>query len=84
MGPVGCKKGCLVLTICAKCPTRKMPPRRGRAPLQGISSGYPMQIVAVDIVGLITPGEAKKPYILVVPTTSPDGQRLMPFLIRRQ
>ena len=50
---------------CVKCATRKMPPRRGRAPLQGISAGYPMQIVAVDIVGPITPGEAKNPYILV-------------------
>eukprot|EP00731_Ephydatia_muelleri_P015777 Em0009g201a len=52
-------------STCAKCATRKMPPHRGRAPLQGISSGYPMQIVAVDIVGPITSGDAKKPYILV-------------------
>ena len=42
-----------------------MPLRRGHAPLQGISSGYPMQIIAVDIVGPITPGETKNPYILV-------------------
>ncbi|KAL5515841.1 hypothetical protein EMCRGX_G001073 [Ephydatia muelleri] len=47
------------------CSGQKIPPHRGRAPLQVISSGYPMQIVAVDIIGPITPGEAKKPYILV-------------------
>ena len=43
-------------STCAKCATRKMPPRRDHAPLQGISSEYPMQIVAVDIVGPIPRG----------------------------
>lgn len=53
-------------STCSKCATRKMPPNRGCAPLQeGISSGYPLQIVAVDIVGSITLGEAGNQYILV-------------------
>ena len=43
---------------CPKCAGRKTPSRE-------VSTGYPMQIVAVDIVGPISPGETTNRYILV-------------------
>ena len=36
---------------CGMCATRKSQVPNSRAPLQGIQTGYPMQIVAVDIMG---------------------------------
>ena len=50
---------------CATCAARKNPSRRGRAPLQNVAAGYPMQIVAVDIVGPISPSTTGNTYILV-------------------
>ena len=35
---------------------KKTPSQRNRAPLCGVSTGYPIQIVAVDIMGPISPG----------------------------
>ena len=52
-------------STCPKCARRKTPSRSNRAPLRGVSTGYPMQIVAVDIVGPISPGETTNRYILV-------------------
>ena len=42
---------------------------KNRAPLQGVSAAYPMQIVGVDIVGPISPGETNNRYILVASDT---------------
>ena len=52
-------------STCPKCAGRKTPSQRNRAPLRGVSTGYPMEIVAVDIVGPISPGETTNRYILV-------------------
>ena len=48
----------------SRCATRKTPSQK-QSPLQGISAAYPMQIVAVDIVGPISPGDTNNWYILV-------------------
>ena len=50
---------------CATCAARKNPSKRGKAPLQNVVAGYPMQIVAVDIVGPISPSTTGNAYILV-------------------
>ena len=50
---------------CATCTARKNPSKRGKAPLQNVVAGYPMQIVAVDIVGPISPSTTGNAYILV-------------------
>ena len=36
---------------CPDCGARKSPTKKRRAPLQGVTTGYPMQMVAVDITG---------------------------------
>ena len=51
---------------CAVCASRKSPPVRPRAPLEPIIASYPMQLVAVDIVGPFPESEAGNCYILVV------------------
>jgi len=50
---------------CVNCATRKVPPRKRRAPLQNILTGYPMQIVAADIVGPFPTTANGNRYILV-------------------
>ena len=47
------------------CATRKSAPKKNRAPLQRIKTCYPMQIVAVDILGPPPESEAGNSYILV-------------------
>ena len=54
------------LRTCPACATRKSPPQKNRAPLQMIASGFPMQIVAVDILGPLPESTAGNLYILVV------------------
>ena len=50
---------------CKVCATRKSAPKKNHAPLQTIKTGYPMQIVAVDILGPLPESEAGNSYILV-------------------
>jgi len=52
--------------ICPNCAMRKSPTQHRRGPLQNIKSGYPMQIVAMDIVGPFPPSKKGNRYILVV------------------
>lgn len=50
---------------CAACATRKTLPTRGRAPLKNIQVGYPMQVVAVDILGPLPESNSGNAYLLV-------------------
>ena len=50
---------------CGICATRKSPGPRNRAPLQGIQAGYPMQIVAMDIMGPLPETSSGNRYVLV-------------------
>ena len=51
---------------CAPCATRKNPAPKSRAPLSSVKTGYPVQIVAMDILGPLPESEAGNSYILVV------------------
>ena len=51
---------------CAPCAARKTPAPRGRAALHSIQAGYPMQMVAVDILGPFPESDSGNSYILVV------------------
>ena len=51
---------------CPDCAARKSPKQKRKAPLQGIVTGYPMQMVAVDITGPFPRGESGNAYVLVV------------------
>ena len=54
---------------CAKCDicaSRKSPPPKAKAPLKPIVAIYPMQLVAMDIVGPFPESEAGNSYVLVV------------------
>ena len=50
---------------CEVCQTRKSAPKKNHAPLQTIKAGYPMQVVAVDIMGPLPESEAGNSYVLV-------------------
>ena len=50
---------------CAACAMRKTPPTRGRAPLKNIQVGYPMQMVAMDILGPLPESDSGNSYLLV-------------------
>ena len=51
---------------CATCATKKTPAPKGRAPLQTVQAGYPMQVIAVDITGPFPESEGGNLYVLVV------------------
>ena len=51
---------------CASCAARKNPVPTTRAPLQSIKTGYPLQLVAMDIMGPFPESEAGNTHILVV------------------
>ncbi|KAL5471393.1 hypothetical protein EMCRGX_G029508 [Ephydatia muelleri] len=51
---------------CADCAARRSPGQRRRAPLQSMHAGYPMQIIAVDIVGPFSPVQSGNNDVLVV------------------
>ena len=51
---------------CADCAARKSQGQKRRAPLQSMQAGYPMQIIAVDIVGPFSPVQSGNNYMLVV------------------
>ena len=53
------------IRTCPVCATRKSPPQRNRAPLKTIVSGFPMQVVAVDILGPFPESTTGNSYILV-------------------
>ena len=53
------------IRTCPSCATRKSAPQRNRGPLQTIKAGYPLQVVAVDILGPLMESVAGKSYILV-------------------
>ena len=50
---------------CEACVTRKTAPKKNHAPLQTIKAGFPMQVVAVDIMGPLPEGESGNKYVLV-------------------
>ena len=50
---------------CEFCATRKTAPKKNCAPLQTIKAGFPMQIVAVDILGPLPKSVAGNSYVLV-------------------
>ena len=51
---------------CAHCASRKSPAPKARAPLTSIKTGYPLQLVAMDILGPFPESPAGNSYILVV------------------
>ena len=51
---------------CSTCATRKNPSPKSRAPLKNIVTGYPLQMVAMDIVGPFPESLAGNTYVLVV------------------
>ena len=51
---------------CANCATRKTQAPKQKAPMQTIKSGYPMQVIAVDIMGPLPESDGRNSYILVV------------------
>ena len=51
---------------CISCTTRKTPTPGRRAALGTIAAGYPMQIIATDLVGPLPESDNKNKYILVV------------------
>jgi hypothetical protein len=50
---------------CAACATRKPTPKKNRAPLGTIEVGFPMQVVAVDILGPLPKSITGNTYVLV-------------------
>ena len=51
---------------CPVCATRKTTHPKSKAPLQPIKPSYPMQIIAMDILGPLPESEAGNSYILVI------------------
>ena len=51
---------------CAQCATRKAANPKRRGPLQSVLVGYPMQLVAVDILGPLPESPKGNSYLLVV------------------
>ena len=51
---------------CPHCAVRKKPNQKQRAPLQKVERGYPLQMVAADIVGPLPKSSTGNKYILVV------------------
>ena len=50
---------------CGPCASRKTPTPKARAPLKSVRPGYPLQIVAMDIVGPFPEAPSDNTYILV-------------------
>lgn len=57
---------------CATCAAHKTPAPKASTPLQSIQPGYPLQIVAVDILGPLPETPSGNSYILII---SPVGWR---------
>ena len=69
---------------CSCCVARKTVQPHQRAPLQPVVSGYPLQMIAVDIMGPFPKTENSNCYILVAEDYLQNGLRLGQFLIRLQ
>ena len=50
---------------CVRCATRKNPPKTRHGALQSVRTGYPVQMVAVDIMGPLPPSKYGNHYIVV-------------------
>ena len=50
---------------CVRCAMRKNPPKTRHGALQSIRTGYPMQMVAADIIGPLPASKNGNRYILV-------------------
>ena len=53
------------IRTCPSCATRKSPPQRNCATPQTVASGFPMQFVAVDILGPLSESTAGNSYNLM-------------------
>ena len=53
------------VNTCRECAVRKTSAPKSRAPLQSVNVGYPMQLVAADILGHFPESDAGNRYILV-------------------
>ena len=51
---------------CPTCASRKSPAPKHRGPLRSITAGYPMQVVAMDIVGPLPKTKEGNVYLLVI------------------
>ena len=51
---------------CGTCAARKSPSPKSKAPLQSVVTGYPLQMVAMDIVGPFPESQAGNTFVLVV------------------
>lgn len=51
---------------CCTCASRKTPSPKAKAPLTSVLTGYPLQLVAMDILGPFPETQAGNTYILVV------------------
>ena len=56
----------LYCQACTSCATQKTPAPKGRAPLQHIRAGHPLEIVVLDLTGPFLEGPSGNRYILVV------------------
>ena len=68
--------------LCQNCAARKNPPQHARGPLQNIRAGYPMQIVATDIMGPFPTSKSGNKYILA--TSDYFTRWVEPFAIPNQ
>ncbi len=50
---------------CTECAARKSQPPKRHAPLQNVKAGYPMQLVAMDILGPLPESSNRNSYVLV-------------------
>ena len=51
---------------CERCAARKSPVPKNHAPLQSVKVGFPMKLVAVDILGPLPTSKSRNFYILTV------------------
>ena len=51
---------------CPSCAARKRPSQKRRGPLQNLKAGYPLEVIAMDIVGPFPISKSGSKYILVV------------------
>ena len=51
---------------CPSCAARKRPSQKRRGPLQNLRAGYPLEVIAMDIVGPFPISKSGSKYILVV------------------
>ena len=70
---------------CSACVMRKTPAPKQRAQLINVHPGYPLQMVAMDLLGPLPESSQKNSYVLVwSPTISSVGQKHTLYPIRKQ